>query len=236
VEAYDPTAVSARNQVVDRTVLLNVNHALLAWQSRAQPICPHAIAFLYADRVVPPRESSLGAAPPSWHRIVAASRIVHDTPDVRELPALLFRLARLAKTRYLPTPGGFDPAVHMSVYKDQTSGNAQYVGIAVSTLDTMTTSWEDACKEAEDVDDLGGRAYALLFDHTALLVDRGAARRARGELGIHSTRELNYRGNLAPRMWTRHPDVSTMPVAREVWDLMHELHSLIYQQNPRPTL
>jgi hypothetical protein len=37
-------------------------------------------------------------------------------------------------------------------------------------------------------------------------------------------------------MWIRHTDVSTMPAAREVWEQMHELHQLIGQQNPRPTL
>ena len=231
-EAHDPVAISARNQVVDRMVLLSANHAQLAWQNPA-PICPHAVAFLYADTVETPQA---GATMATWHRIVAASRIVHDTPDVRDLPSLLFRLARLARTRYLPTTGGFDPAVHMSVYTDTASGNAQYVGIGVSTLDTIDTSWEQACQRAEDVDDLGGRAFALLFDHTAILIDRGSARRTRADLGIHATRELNYQGDVAPRLWTRHPDVSSMPVAREVWDLMHDLHQLIYHQNPRPTL
>ena len=87
-----------------------------------------------------------------FHKVVAASRIVPDTADVRELPTLLFRLARLARERYLPTPGGFDPAVQMAVYSDDTTGNAEYVGVGVSTLDTVESRWEQACAKANDTD------------------------------------------------------------------------------------
>ncbi|MDT5023579.1 MAG: hypothetical protein QOE61_5 [Micromonosporaceae bacterium] len=232
----DPVAVSARNNVIDRMVLLNYNHAILAWQGRrSQPICPHSIAFLYADPT-PVADAAPNGDTPQWHRVAAATRIVHDTLDVRHLPDLLFRLNRLARTRYLPTPGGFDPAVHMAVYRDDASGHANYIGIGVSTLDTRQAPWEQAYRAAEDVDDLSGRALALLFDHTAILVDRGSPRQTRGDLGVHSTGELNYFGEAAPRIWTRHPEVSSMPVDREVWDLMHELHQLVYHQDPRPTL
>jgi hypothetical protein len=233
---YDPVAVSARNQVIDRMVLLNFNHALLAWRGRrSQPIGPHSIAFLYADRI-PVADERPDGNTPQWPRIVAATRIVHDTPDVRDLPDLLFRLTRLAYTRYLPTPGGFDPAVHMAVYRDEASGNANYIGIGVSTLDTMHAPWEHAYRAAEDTDDLGGRIFALLFDHTAIVVDRGSYRQTRGDLGVHSTGELNYLGEAAPRLWTRHEAVSSMPVDRDVWDLMHGLHQLVYHQDPRPKL
>jgi hypothetical protein len=217
-------------------VVFNSNHALLAWTNRrSQPICPHGVAFLYADPVTLP-EPKPGVESPHWHRVVAATRVVHDTPDVRELPALLYRLIRLARSRYLPTPGGFDPAEHMAVYRDKSSGAAEYVGIGVSTLDAIDISWEQAYRGAEDVDDIGGRVFALLYDHTAILADRGAPRTARGDVGVHSTGELNYSNMMVPRMWTRHHDVSSMPVAREVWDLMYELHQLVYHQNPRPTL
>jgi hypothetical protein len=226
-------AVSVRNQATYRMEALNRNHARLAFESSGTPICPHAIAFLYLDAVPTP---TVHGGQRLWHKVVAASRVVPDTADVRELPTLLFRLARLARERYVPAPGGFDPAVHMSVYRDETTGHAEYVGVGVSTLDTLDGQWEHARAKAEDTDDLGGRMLMLLADHTAILVDRPPPRRGRRDLGVHSTGDLNFRDALVQRMWTSHRDVSTMPVEPEVWDLMHELHQVVYQQKPRPTL
>ena len=235
--AYDAGAVLMRNEAIDRLVKLNVNHATLAWNGQGGPVCPHAIAFLYLEQ--PPRSDAVMTADPAqalWRRVLAASRVVPDTPDVRGVPTLLYRLARLARERYLPAPGGFDPAVHMSIYRDDASGQAEYVGVGVSTLDSLDRPWEQQRREALDLDDIGGRVFALLHDGTAIVVDRAAARTGHGELGIHATRELNLRSNFTRRMWIRHGDISTMPTAREVWEQMYELHHVIYQQNPRPTL
>jgi hypothetical protein len=229
----DHLAVSVRNQAIHRMEALSRNHARLAFESPGTPICPHAVAFLYLDAV--PTPSARGGHT-VFHKVVAAARVVPDTQDVRELPTLLFRLGRLARERYVPAPGGFDPAVHMSVYRDETTGRAEYVGVGVSTLDTPELRWEQACAQAEDTDDLGGRMFIVLADHTAILVDRPPPRRGRRDLGVHSTGDLNFRDALAPRMWTGHRDVSTMPVEPEIWDLLHELHQAVYQQNPRPTL
>jgi hypothetical protein len=231
--ARDVLAVSIRNQAIDRMVLLNRNHARVALETPGPRICPHSVAFLYLDTVPPPSPRS---GQPLWRKVVAATRIVPDTPDVRVLPMLLFRLARLARERYVPTPGGFDPAVHMSVYHDASATKAEYIGVGVSTLDTPAQPWEQACAKAEDIDDLGGRMYVLLADQTAMLVDRPSARTGRRDLGIHSTGDLNYLDALANRMWTGHHNVSTMPAEQEVWDLMYELHQVTYRQNPRPTL
>jgi hypothetical protein len=40
-------------------------------------------------------------------------------------------LVRGLASRYLPTPGGCDPAVHMAVYHDDASGHANYIGIGI---------------------------------------------------------------------------------------------------------
>jgi hypothetical protein len=255
---HNPVAVSARNEVIARMAQFSHTHAQLAWDARkSQRICPHAIAFLYADPQPipddpapnPPQNGGRVARPylePTdrqrrlrtlrFYRIAAATRLDHDTPDVRELPELLYRLANLARTEYLPKPGGFDPAVQLSLHQDATSAHAPYVGVGVSTLDTPGTTWEQTTKAAQDHSDVGGRCYALLFDHTALLIDRGPPRRVRNELGVHATTDLNYEGGVAPRLWTHHPDVSTMTAPLEVWDQMHTLHQLVYHQTPRPTL
>lgn len=240
---HDPVAASVRNQVVDRMVRMSRNHATHAWENRrSQPVCPHAIGFLFADPV--PRsepdqdetEEQRRFRVLQFFTVAAATRMVNDSPDVRDLPQLLFRLTTLARERYLPTPGGFDPAVQMAIHRDRTSGRAQYIGLGVSTLDTLGATWDEALGTAMDVDDIPGRCFALLADNTAIVIDRGASRRARKDIGVHATTDLNYAGGLAPRLWTHHPTVSTMPAPSDVWDLMNDLHQLTFHQRPRPTL
>src|SRR5262249_25091269 len=139
-----------------------------AWRHRRdRPVAPHALGFLYADPI-PPAEDGR-----RYYHVVAATRMVNDDPAVRDLPALLYRLAALARERYLPTPGGFDPAVHMTTHQDEPSGAARYIGLGVSTLDTPAGTWDDVQASAGGADEVPGRCYALLCDGTAILADRG---------------------------------------------------------------
>jgi len=229
---FDAVASSVRNQAVDRLVRMSVRHAAHAWRHRRdRPVAPNAIAFLYADPVPIPDSQQV-----QYFKVVAATRMVNDDPAVRDLPRLLYRLTTLARERYLPTPGGFDPATHMTNHHDPASGSAQYIGLAMSTLDTPAGSWDDAQNTAVGTEDLPGRGYALLVDHTAILVDRAATREAYGTISIHSTGDLNVAWGMAGRMWIRHPDVSSMPAPPDVWERMYELHALTLNQPHRPTL
>jgi hypothetical protein len=124
----------------------------------------------------------------------------------------------------------------MTNHRDEASGNAHYIGIGVSTLDTPAGSWDDVQSAATGTADLPGRAYALLVDHTALLIDRAATRQAYGTVSIHSTGDLNVQWGIAGRMWVRHPDVSFMPASPDVWERMYDLHALTLHQRQRPTL
>lgn len=229
---FDPVAASVRNQVVDRLVRMSVRHAAHAWRHRRdRPVAPHAVGFLYADPVPTPQAQTR-----QFFKVVAATRMVNDDPSVRDLPRLLYRLTALARDRYLPTPGGFDPATHMTNHHDEASGTAQYIGLGVSTLDTPAGMWDEIQTAAAGTDDLPGRGYALLLDHTAILVDRAANREAYGTVSVRSTGDLNVAWGLAGRMWIRHPDVSSMPAPLDVWERMHELHTLTLHQRQRPTL
>jgi len=229
---FDPIASSVRNQVVDRLLRMSVRHAAHAWRHRRdRPIAPNAIAFLYADPVPIADGQQV-----QYFKVVAATRMVNDDPTVRDLPRLLHRLAALARERYLPTPGGFDPATHMTNHHDQASGSAQYIGLAISTLDTPAGSWDEIQSTATGTEDLPGRGYALLVDHSAILIDRAANREAYGTISIHSTGDLNVAWGMAGRMWIRHPDVSSMPAPPDAWERMYELHALTLNQPQRPAL
>lgn len=124
----------------------------------------------------------------------------------------------------------------MTTHQDPTSGAAQYIGLGVSTLDTMTVTWADIQATADDTDDLPGRCYALLLDHTAILIERAATREGYGATSVRSTGDLNVARGLAGRMWIHHPDVSSMPAPVEMWERLYDLHTLTLRQPRRPTL
>ena len=97
---HDPTASRIRNLVVDRMLRMNARHATHAWlQRRVQPVGPHGLAFVYSDP----------APDGPYHRVAAATRLVADADDVRDLARLIYRLTSLAHERYAGEPGGFDP-------------------------------------------------------------------------------------------------------------------------------
>jgi hypothetical protein len=228
---FDPVASSIRSQVVDRLVRMSIRHGGHAWRCRRdRPVAPHAIGFFYAD------PARVGADGRQFFTVVAATRMVNDEPGVRDLPRLLYRLAALARDRYLPTPGGFDPATQMTTHQDRSSGVAQYIGLGVSTLDTPAGSWDEVQATAADQRDIPGRCYALLLDHTAILVDRGAARETFGAVAVRSTGDLNVAPGVPDRMWIHHPNVASMPAPADVWERMYELHALTLHQPRRPTL
>jgi hypothetical protein len=227
---HDPVAANVRNRVVDRLVRMSVRHGVHAWEHRRdRPVAPHAVAFFFTAPEAPDVERV-------GYDVSAATRMTNDDPSVRDLPRLLFRLSRLAQERYLPTPGGFDPATQMCSHRDLNSGTAVYAGIGVSTLDTPAASWDDIQRQAAGVEDIPGRCYALLADHTALLIDRGPTRTTFGAVTVHSTGDLNLTPGVALRTWIPHADVSSMPAALDVWERLHELHSLTLNQPRRPML
>lgn len=246
-EEVERTSRSIRNQAIDRMIVFNRNHAQLAWRSRrSQPIQPYGLAFLYADpvpvdRPVPAARHSADEpsdqrrrTPAGYLRVVAATRVVQVPDDSLSLPTLLSRLIALAKNRYLPA-GLFDPAAQMAIYRDAASGRAGYIGLGVSSLDTRSKTWAEVQTIAQSVDDVGGRCLLLLADDTAAELHRHPPRSGWNNVEVHCTGDLNY-GHMTSRPWKEHPDVTTMSTPLELWDLIRELHLLIYQQNPRPSL
>ena len=218
---HDAASARIRNLAVDRLLRMNARHATHAWlQRRAHPVGPHGIAFLYYDQV---------AASPV-PTVVAATRLVDDTADVRPLPRLLFRLANLARDRYAQ-PGGFDPRPVLANRQDAMNPGATYIGLGVSSLDSDTETWERIQQSAGGPLDLPGRCFALLGDGTHLLVDRGG-QDVFGEVRLACTHDLNIELGLAARRWTWRPDLAITSGTAEVWPRLADLHRLIAGHHP----
>jgi hypothetical protein len=162
--------------------------------------------------------------------VLAATRLVDDTADVRALPRLLFRLANLARDRYAQ-PGGFDPRPLLANRQDPMSPHATYIGLGVSSLDSATDTWERIQHAASGPLDLPGRCFALLGDGTQLLVDRGG-QDVFGEVRLAATHDLNIQLGLASRRWAWRPDLATTTGTAEIWPRLAELHRLIVGSDP----
>jgi len=220
--APDPASARIRNLAVDRLLRMNARHATHAWlQRRAHPVGPHGIAFLYYDHVP-------GSPVPT---VVAATRLVDDTADVRALPRLLYRMANLARDRYAQ-PGGFDPRPSLTNRQDPMSSHASYIGLGVSSLDSDTEVWERIQQTSNGPLDLPGRCFILLGDGTHLLIDRGG-QDVFGEVRLASTHDLNIELGLAARRWAWRPDLVTTTGTAEVWPRLAELHQVIIGHHPR---
>ena len=220
--AHDATSARIRNLAADRLLRMNARHATHAWlQRRAHPVGPHGIAFLYFDQAA--------AAPVPT--VVAATRLVDDTADVRPLPRLLYRLANLARDRYAQL-GGFDPRPVLANRQDQMSPHAAYIGLGVSSLDSGTETWERIQRSASGPLDLPGRCFALLGDGTHMLVDRGG-QDVFGEVRLASTHDLNIELGIAARRWVWRPDLATTSGTAEIWPRLADLHQLIVGSHHR---
>jgi hypothetical protein len=222
-----------RNEVISRMVMFNQRQASKAWDSRrAEPACPHGVAFLY-------HEPGIGGTP--FDRVRAATAMFDADEDAFELPRLLYRLIKVAEGH--GRDGRFEPAWHIGIHRDEpsTPGAARLFGIAVSTLDTPTATWAEQQHHAQDESDIGGRCVILLAEkppihHGFIVVERGAPRSARYDLIIRANVELSYQLGMSARPWQRVQSMAELLVEDEVWQLLYRLHLAAFEQSPRPTL
>lgn len=174
-------AIRARNAALDRMRKASANHGMYAFDvvSSTKRFGPHAVVFLYQD--VEHRE---GMRP----RVVvrAADRKFWDNlPEFLHLPTVLQGLADTAA--HYAGQGGFDPRKLMAHNSDKMSGRAEFVGVAVSTLDTSAGPWVNIRQRAQSSLEVGGRSYIALKDTTKMILDRG------GPFGVNGT------------TWSTHP-------------------------------
>jgi hypothetical protein len=189
------TAISVRNQVVDRMRHASVKHAHHAWEQRYRdPLAPYALAFLYAQ---PAPAGGLGVA--------AATKLWLAGPETASLPRLLFDLNTFVGRRHHAGPFDLRTELANRVDRSMTDG-AWYIGLGLSSLDTHTGSWEHVQQRTETVLDVPGRVLVVLTDQTTIVCER----RGMDEYDafqIHSTHTLGDAYSLGIYRWSwAHPD------------------------------
>jgi hypothetical protein len=140
VEANLVGWVSIRNQAMARLRKMTHGHIRIAVEPpRGRVPGPHALAYLYAFHAP---ESTVQT--PSY-RVVAATRVVDDTDEVRQghnvrdIRPFLEGLVDVAQDRI--HEGGFDPRVSMADRSDEMPPSAAFVGIGVSSLGYPDVPW-----------------------------------------------------------------------------------------------
>jgi hypothetical protein len=202
--------------VVNRLVMVNVNHAEHAWQLRHRfGIAATGVVFLYAD--------------PAAHRgwgVRVAGKLFPDTPQVADTGRVLFEVC--GQARRILTAGG-DVRTQLCENPDPMSQAAVPVGVAVSMLDTPAGLWRDVRNQTTGGGpNVAGRVLALLSDDTMLLVDR-FERHHPEYLWVQSTGPLEPSFGVLGRRWRLAAELARVddPATRPVWLRLAELRAVV---------
>jgi hypothetical protein len=151
-----------RQQAVERMRYMNIQHAMHAWDHRYRdPIAPYGLAFLFAQPA-PQR---------SWQTLSAATKLWLQGPESQDLPRLLFDLNNVVM-REVNNPD-FDVRRDMANRIDEKmQDDAWYIGLGLSSLDTHSGTWEQACTTVESHSDLPGLVRIVMIDSTMIVCDR----------------------------------------------------------------
>lgn len=203
-----------RNQVANRLHQMNWLHAQEAWaRRRKDPIGAHVLAFFYAE---PPHDD-----PPRCELRTCTRLFLID--DEQHLPRLLYEMAGVSADLL---PAGGDPRTEMANTCEPMSGQAAYLGLGVSSLDTPAGAWPDAQRAAFNDMEIPGRCWALLYDGSRMIVDR-FARQDYGRVEIQSTHVLHDVSGQVQRRWRHLDDASFGPEVELTWHWLRQLHNLI---------
>jgi hypothetical protein len=206
----DQVLVAMRNGVLLRMREMNTRHGMHAFDLRsgADALGPHSVAFLYRD--------ADGA-------IRAATRLFRDDTEVRHLPTLLWTLAQIAR-QYVER-GGFDPRTVMAHRHDKMSPQAQYIGVGVSSLNTLAGDWVDIRSRIESALQVAGSSYTRLVDGSRMILDRGGQYGIAGDTySSHPLEAGNTFGYTSFRALYSRPGGSD----DETWRAMDALHQQIW--------
>jgi hypothetical protein len=184
-------SADVRSQAVARMREMNSKHAIAAWQRRRKdPIAPYGLAFLFGWP--DPRR-------PSRWKIAAATRIWLAGPESADLARLLFTAGQHAAQ--LLAQGPYDMRQVLANRCDDMPADAIYVGIGLSSLDTHTGTWQQACKTASNEGDLPGQIMILLTDHTIMICQRRGLNEF-NEFHLHSNHSLEIASGHSMYRWS----------------------------------
>jgi hypothetical protein len=198
-----------RQQALMRLRYMNIQHAMHAWEHRYRdPIAAYALAFLYAQPDTRPDRLTLRAATKLW---LAG-------PEAADLPRLLFQLNH-AVAQQASDPD-FDLRRDLANRVDEDmSQDAWYVGLGVSSLDTYTGTWEQACATVDSYENVPGQIRIVMTDSTTIVCDRRGLSQF-STLTVHATQAMARSLMDAPYPWSAvtvqqlHADPFHSPVLR----------------------
>jgi hypothetical protein len=210
------TLAYLRRDVANRLEDAGWDHIREAWGRRRDPLGPHALLLLYAGKPV-------GDPPISELHVSGRVFLAGDEP---KLPHLLYDLNSIIGGHLA---GGHTPhAYPISSFADPGAASADYVGLAVSSLDTPQGTWTDIQATAWTEMDIPMRGQAMLIDGSRLQVDVFGRDRF-GEVQVTTSEPISGpTARLPIKNWHRlqNPQHQT-PDEAEVWRWMTTLHTTL---------
>jgi len=204
-----------RQQALERLRYMNIQHTMHAWDHRYRdPIASYGLAFLFAQPA-PQR---------NWHSLKAATKLWLAGPESRDLPRLLFDMNN-AVAREVGNPA-FDVRRDLANRVDDgMQDDAWYIGLGVSSLDTYSGRWEEACATADGHSNVPGVARIVMIDSAMLVCDRRGVMDFNA-LAIRSTHSLSASLLDSPYPWTgaSADELRTDPIHGTVFRWMEELN------------
>lgn len=209
-----------RQQAVQRMRYMSVQHAMHAWEHRyADPIAPYALAFLYAQPS--PQQG--------WLALHAATKLWLAGPEAADLPRLLFSLNESAAQR-LADPR-FDLRRDFANRVDEKmADDAWYIGLGVSSLDTYSGTWGEACAKVNRCGDLPGQVRIVMTDSTVIVCDRRGLSEF-NSLTVHSTHALSLQDGPYPWSAVGAQDLRADPAHTSVLRWMEELNLSLWRSD-----
>ncbi|WP_067494384.1 hypothetical protein [Actinoplanes sp. TFC3] len=226
--AAEPQGLSAsvRGRALDRAIQVNASHARNAADRTGtrDALGEHALILFSVDESARP------------FRLSTATRLDYEEHRGEDLPALLNELSNHAwnqiQTAYR-TGKRWDPRTPMDglvLRSDSVTPETEYIGLAISTLDTPTAPWHETKRNVTSADglNLAGQGYVFLKDGTAMYFLRaaqvGGTGGGSGQHVIITNRVVHsiYR----PRLDNDLPGNAT-PRDAPVWQGLEKLHHVL---------
>ncbi|GAA2492705.1 hypothetical protein [Winogradskya humida] len=163
---------SVRGRTLDRSIQVNASHARNAADriGTRDALGEHALILFSVDGTARPFQLS------------TATRLDYEEHRGEDLPAMLTSLTNHAWTQIQAahrTGKRWDPRTPMDglvLRSDPVTPQTEYVGLAISTLDTPVAPWHELKRTVTGADglNLAGQGYVLLKDGSAMYFLRAA--------------------------------------------------------------
>lgn len=224
--AGDPGVLSAdvRGAAVDRLVRANASHARLAAELRgtADALSAHALVLFSVERIQYPFQLS------------AAIRLDLEQEEGEDLAAMLTEITAHARSKITAAAragGRWDPRTPLTgltTTSETLTGQHQYIGVGISTLDRPEMSWYQARRSVQHGDGLTLPGHGLLYLRDGTMVHLARAAMLGPASGQH-----RIRANRAMRGSFTTTGDETLNLDRPggteqpVWRLLRELHDVL---------